>query len=128
MHTQRYTLVHKTKHRNRRPCTVHACMRNPFHTLTNTHNSPWGDHLSSGEEFSVMLFNAEGSDLRHSSVKFMSKQLWSHPPLYGPRRQRCPRNYEGDPIHYTPPVNSQVCVDARVSHFLCVSLYDLQHV
>ena len=60
--------------------------------------------------------------------KFMSKQLWSHPPLCGPWRQRCPRNYEGDPIHYTPPVSSWVCVYARVSHLLCVSLCVCQSV
>lgn len=35
--------------------------------------------------------------------KFMPKQLWSHPPVCRPWRQRCPRNYERDPIHYTAP-------------------------
>lgn len=52
--------------------------------------------------------------------KFMSKQLRSHPPVCGPWRQRCPRNYEGHPIHYTPPASSRVCLCACVSHFLRV--------
>lgn len=52
----------------------------------------------------------------------MSKQLWSHPPLYGSRRHRYPRNYEGDPIHYTPPINSEctyICTCKPFSVCLC---------
>lgn len=46
--------------------------------------------------------------------KFMPKQLWSHPPVCRPWRQRCPRNYERDPIHYTAPVNFWENVDIHM--------------
>lgn len=129
-------------------CT-HSCMRKHLETcvqwLTCQHEKPLFTHIHS--QTHVITHTAVlraiichlGRNLQSCSLcwrlglkaflwKFMSKQLWSHPPLYGPWRQRCPRNYGGDPIHYTPPVTSWVCVHARVSRFLCVSLYGPQHV
>lgn len=54
----------------------------------------------------------------------MSKQLWSHPPLYGSRRQRYPRNYEGiqSITHLQSTLSLHICTCNPFSVCLCTSL------
>lgn len=107
-----YTHTHtQTKHRNRNMDSMTLYMPTWETLFTHTHM------ITHSKILWVIIYHTE-RNLQSCSLpwrlglkaflwKFMPKQLWSHPPLYGPKRQRCPGNYEGDPIHYTPPVNSQ---------------------
>lgn len=54
--------------------------------------------------------------------KFMSQQLWSHPPVQTLKTTPSQELW-GDPIHYTPPGNFSecACMYAHVSHLLGVS-------
>lgn len=54
--------------------------------------------------------------------KFMSQQLWSHPPVQT-LKTTASQELRGDPIHYTPPGNfsERACMYAHVSHLLGVS-------
>lgn len=56
--------------------------------------------------------------------KFMSRQLWSHPPLYGSRRQRYPRNYEGiqSITHLQSTLSVHICTCNPFSVCLCTPL------
>lgn len=106
--------------------TLHMTTRAPHH---HHHSHSRSQHTT---VLGVTICHA-GKNLQSFSVcrrlrltaflwKFMSRQLWPHPPVQTLKTTPS-RELWGDPIHYTPPGNFSecACMCAHVSHLLRVS-------
>lgn len=107
-----------------------------MHTDTHSQKS-WGRSFVKCRRISSHAPYAEGSDLRHSSGNLCPNSCGLIRLCVEERGKCRPRNYEGHPIHYTPPINPKcshkhmqaiffvplyVSVAVRIFPFLCLQL------